>query len=64
MSEEESSEKVPAMRIPRSKITVEDQGFKTRTQGRKPGFYSGQYYMDGGENINRKYLVERNSDGL
>jgi len=38
MSEEESSGKVPAMRIPRSKIVVEDQGFKRRTQGRKPGF--------------------------
>jgi hypothetical protein len=60
MSEEESSEKVPSMRIPRSKIAVEDQGFKRRTQGRKPGFYSGQYYIEGGENMNRKYLVERN----
>ena len=60
ISEEESSEKVPSMRIPRSKIAVEDQGFKRRTQGRKPGFYSGQYYMEGGENMNSKYLVEGN----
>jgi len=56
--EHEESGNVPNIRIPRSKISHEPtiEGSKRRTHGREPGFYTGQYYLEGSQ----KYLAEGN----